>query len=1006
MMASQMLMADDAALDKNLKNPVVVGKIDIEKLSIAKDPLISQKKPIMVNVPPGGPKGQLGPVVATYMQATLDKELVKVDAAGEKLPEKGIAGDLGIDMGAKGALLGKAATCPYPMEESFESSWRNNACWGFDSNECEWGETNCKPSEPDGSYSAWPFVVGSGCPRPCIDNYRSNAQSWMVYGPFSMAGVGSGTPAWLEFYLDLQSENGYDYIQYMASINGNNFYGKGLSGNTSGWMDITRDNYALDLTDVYVLGDLRGQSEVWIAFIFESDSSNNYKGPFIDDVRLGERVAFPNLVCYTPSGWPGPIVVSENPGDNVNDNPICGDTIYVDFALTDENYTGIPLYFRIDLCLDGNPCKTFVGDVPDGLQPGEYLYAPDVEFSVTPGSHTVSLEIDIYNEVAETNENDNRCEKPFTVGEPDIYVNPTSLNFGAVCIGDDLDKPVTVGNNGACLLCVSSTQITGPNASEFSIQSGEGSFCLNPGQTHEIKVRFKPTSAGSKTATLQIYSDDPNENPINVALSGASGVPDIYVTPTSLPFGDVCAGSYSDLPITVGNSGTCILYVSSTQITGSNASEFSIQSGEGSFSLNPGQTREIKVRFQPTSIGSKTATLEIFSDDPDEPQTNVDLKGKGTDPVITVNPPSHDFSINQGVDDFVCKEFIVKNDGPCQLQVTSTTLTGPDASEFKILSGGGSFNLNPGQTREVIVCFEPNSPGQKIAELCFASNDLDKPQLCVLLTGGPCGVTGDVSGNGIVTAYDASLIMQYVVGWIDTFPAAEMVSPVSVSKRDHYVVSIPHLASAPRSRVTLPILVDDASGITVGGISLRYDAQFLKAIKVTSADLLSDCYRMERIDEGEIRIAFVSAAPLNGSGELLYVEFEIVTSTPDFTDIALEEVSLGENIHVAKIDGSIEVLPTKTVLLANYPNPFNPETWIPYRLAEDATIKVSIYDAKGRTVRVIDLGHQPAGSYLHKDRAVYWNGRNNSGEKVASGIYYYQLQSGHFSAIRKLVVLK
>jgi hypothetical protein len=187
---------------------------------------------------------------------------------------------------------------------------------------------------------------------------------------------------------------------------------------------------------------------------------------------------------------------------------------------------------------------------------------------------------------------------------------------------------------------------------------------------------------------------------------------------------------------------------------------------------------------------------------------------------------------------------------------------------------------------------------------------------------------------------------------------------------------------------------------------LRYDTQFLKAIKVTSADLLSNCFLVERIDEGEIHIAFVSAAPLNGSGELLYIEFEVISSKPDFTSIALEEVSLGENIYVAKIDGSIEVLPTKTVLLANYPNPFNPETWIPYRLAEDAKVKVSIYDSKGRTVRVIDLGHQPAGSYLHKDRAVSWDGRNNSGEKIANGIYYYQLQADRFSAIRKLVVQK
>jgi hypothetical protein len=209
---------------------------------------------------------------------------------------------------------------------------------------------------------------------------------------------------------------------------------------------------------------------------------------------------------------------------------------------------------------------------------------------------------------------------------------------------------------------------------------------------------------------------------------------------------------------------------------------------------------------------------------------------------------------------------------------------------------------------------------------------------------------------------------------------------------DCYVVSIPYAVSAPRSRVTLPVLIDDASGVTAGGISLRCDVQSLKAIKVTSTDLLANCYQVERIDEGEIHIAFVSAAPLNGSGELLYIEFEVVYSIPDFTDIALEEVSLSENIHVAKIDGSIEVLPTNTVLL----NPFNPETWIPYRLAEDANVKVSIYDSKGRTVRVIDLGHQPAGSYLHKDRAVSWDGRNNSGEKIANGIYYYQTSSRPF----------
>jgi hypothetical protein len=644
--------------------------------------------------------------------------------------------------------------------------------------------------------------------------------------------------------------------------------------------------------------------------------------------------------------------------------------------------------------------------VDGGLGPNGYAYAEDVVFSVPPGNHSVSLEIDVTYVVDETNENDNRCEKSFLVGVPDISVSPTSLNFGSVCIKDYVDKCVTVRNDGRCPLIISNAEING--TSDFKIISNNCDT-LNPEQSCTICVRFQPTSKGNKTATLQIYSNDPDESPKNIPLSGTGGEPDISVNPTLLNFGDVCIGNHLDKTVTVKNDGTCTLCVSSTQIIGPNASQFS-HSGGGSFCLEPNQTRNITVLFEPTSKVNKKATLRISNDDPDENPTDIALTGNGIDPVITVNPSFHNFSINEGVDDFVCKEFVVKNESPsCTLHIVSTTLVGPDASEFFILSGGGSFNLNPGQTRIVTVCCEPDSPGQKYAELCFESDDLDKPQLCVPLTGGPCidgPPCGDVSGNGAITAYDASLIMQYLVGLIDTFPGCEVTSPVAVPMRDRYVVSVPHIASAPQSRVKLPILIDDASGITAGGISLRYDAQSLQAIKVTSADLLSNCYWMESINEGEVRIAFVSAAPLNGSGELLYIEFKVVSSTPDFTDIALAEVSLGENIDVAKIDGSIEVLPTKTVLLANYPNPFNPETWIPYRLAEDATVKISIFDSKGRMVRAIHLRHQPAGNYVHKDRAVYWDGRNNAGEKVASGIYYYQLQVGSFSAIRKLVIQK
>ena len=98
--------------------------------------------------------------------------------------------------------------------------------------------------------------------------------------------------------------------------------------------------------------------------------------------------------------------------------------------------------------------------------------------------------------------------------------------------------------------------------------------------------------------------------------------------------------------------------------------------------------------------------------------------------------------------------------------------------------------------------------------------------------------------------------------------------------------------------------------------------------------------------------------------------------------------------------------PKATALLPNYPNPFNPETWLPYQLATSADVTLTIYAANGAVVRVLDLGHQMAGLYRSQSRAAYWDGRNAQGEPVASGVYFYTLTAGNFSATRKMLIWK
>ncbi len=106
--------------------------------------------------------------------------------------------------------------------------------------------------------------------------------------------------------------------------------------------------------------------------------------------------------------------------------------------------------------------------------------------------------------------------------------------------------------------------------------------------------------------------------------------------------------------------------------------------------------------------------------------------------------------------------------------------------------------------------------------------------------------------------------------------------------------------------------------------------------------------------------------------------------------------------------------PKETVLLANYPNPFNPETWIPYHLAHAADVQVTVYETKGAVVRRLDLGYQSVGYYTDRSKAAYWNGRNDNGELVASGVYFYQLRvsssrsigTDDYFSLRRMVILK
>ena len=169
--------------------------------------------------------------------------------------------------------------------------------------------------------------------------------------------------------------------------------------------------------------------------------------------------------------------------------------------------------------------------------------------------------------------------------------------------------------------------------------------------------------------------------------------------------------------------------------------------------------------------------------------------------------------------------------------------------------------------------------------------------------------------------------------------------------------------------------------------------------------------------DGQINVIdLVKIAGLLGGGAAAPSAWQLgIEGTPTRADVE-QWLSEARQLHLTDVTSHRGILfleqllaaltPKETALLANYPNPFNPETWIPYQLAEAADVVLTIYAVDGTVVRTLALGHQPVGIYQDRDRAVYWDGKNAVGESVASGVYFYTLTAGDFSATRKMLIRK
>ena len=264
-----------------------------------------------------------------------------------------------------------------------------------------------------------------------------------------------------------------------------------------------------------------------------------------------------------------------------------------------------------------------------------------------------------------------------------------------------------------------------------------------------------------------------------------------------------------------------------------------------------------------------------------------------------------------------------------------------------------------------------------------------------------------LAGGGILSAQTATTDAQGTAQVTLTLGSSQGINKVKASSEgiQSYVLFTAVAAEE------MPQLVSDVNGdgvvttVDLALVALRFGE--------TGADIPADVNGDGLVDIDDLVLV---AKAVDAAGAPALVQEDIETGSLQAADVQRwirdAKAANADPVGIAALEQllaaltRVEAPPSETALLANYPNPFNPETWIPYQLANPAEVTVTIYAANGAVVRTLDFGHRRAGSYASRSRAAYWDGRNAQGEPVASGVYFYTLQAGDFTATRKMVIRK
>jgi Abnormal spindle-like microcephaly-assoc'd, ASPM-SPD-2-Hydin len=333
----------------------------------------------------------------------------------------------------------------------------------------------------------------------------------------------------------------------------------------------------------------------------------------------------------------------------------------------------------------------------------------------------------------------------------------STVAFGGSFTGEPVTKTLTIRNTGTGDLTDVAVTLSGTDASDFAL-GAPGAVTVAPGESTTFTITFTPSEDGARNASVEIVSNDADENPFEIALGGTGLVrlvPDIAVEhppgthlrdgSSTLFFGNSRIGVPVTKTITVSNTGVVALTGLALSITGVSASEFRVSELD-TYRLAPGASTSVTVTFMPTVGGYSISTLQIASNDADESPFGISLVGIGlfspASEIVVEHPVGSSLVDGASALAFgrsmvgtpIRKTITVRNSGSAALTGLAVTSRGMDASDF-VVSALGSNTLASGAAITFTVTFRPSAAGTRRAEIRIASNDVDENPFDIAMTG-------------------------------------------------------------------------------------------------------------------------------------------------------------------------------------------------------------------------------------------------------------------------------